>query len=172
MSAGSIDYGALGIEKSRTSRSVLVDRPDKRMMRVRYLAPVLILCIGAIIYELPIGDLKVVFLPLTWLFAMAVVYSVTMHEILARAVYTVTAEYIESESGIVGKKVRTIPISYVRDVTYGQNFLQAMLEISDITVSATNGDKIVLRDIADGSRKRDLISKLVLSKCAAPQRVG
>jgi len=163
MSAGSIDYGPLGIEKLRTSRSVLVDRPDKRMMRVRYLAPVLILCVGAIIYELPIGDLKVVFLPLTWLFAMALVYSVTMHEILARAVYTVTAEYIESESGIVGKRVRTIPISYVRDVTYGQNFLQAMLGISDITVSATSGDKIVLKDVADGKRKRDIISKLVLS---------
>ena len=170
MSAGSIDYGALGIEKSRTSRSVLVDRPDKRMMRVRYLAPVLILCIGAIIYELPIGDLKVVFLPLTWLFAMAVVYSVTMHEILARAVYTVTAEYIESESGIVGKKVRTIPISYVRDVTYGQNLIQAMFGVSDVTVSATNGDKVVLKDIADGKRKRDIIATLVVSKSPGNNR--
>jgi uncharacterized membrane protein YdbT with pleckstrin-like domain len=154
MSAGTIEYGALGIEKPRTSKTVLVDRPDKRMMRVRYLAPALVLCIGAIIYALPIGDLRVVFLPLTWLFAMALVYAFTMHEILARAAYTVTAEYIESESGIVGKKVRTIPISYVRDVTYGQNLMQAMLGIADITVSATNGDKIVLKDIEDGKRKR------------------
>src|SRR5262249_4619971 len=106
---------------------------------------------------------RVVFLPLTWLFAMALVYSVTMHEILARAVYTVTAEVIESESGIFGKKVRTIPISYVRDVTYGQNFIQSTLGLSDITVSATNGDKITFKDITDGNRKRDLISKLVLA---------
>lgn len=164
MSAGTIEYGALGVEKPQTSRSVLVDRPDKRMMRVRYLAPVLILCIGAIIYALPIGDLKVVFLPLIWLFAMALVYAVIMHEILAKAVYTVTAEYIESESGIVGKKVRTIPISYVRDVTFGQNPIQALLGVSDVTVSATNGDKITFKDITDGNQKRDLISKLVLSK--------
>ncbi len=160
---GTVDYSAFDMGRPRSSGSVLIDRPDKRMMRVRYFAPVLILCIGTIIYSLPIGDLKVVFLPLTWLFAMAVVYSVTMHEILARAVYTVTVEYIESESGILGKKVRTIPISYVRDVTYGQNFIQAMLGVSDITVSATNGDKIVLRDVADGMSKRDIISKLVLS---------
>ena len=54
---------------------------------------------------------------------------------------TVTAEYVESESGIVGKKVRTIPIGYVRDVTYGQNLIQSMLGVSDITVSGTNGDR-------------------------------
>jgi uncharacterized membrane protein YdbT with pleckstrin-like domain len=95
---------------------------------------------------------------------MAIVYSLTMHEILARAVYRVTAEYIESESGIVGKKVRTIPISYVRDVTYGQNPFQSVLGISDITVSATNGDKIVFKDVVDGKQKLDLISKLMLSK--------
>lgn len=41
------------------------------MIGVRYLAPVLILCIGAVIYELPIGDLKVIFLPLTWLPSLA-----------------------------------------------------------------------------------------------------
>jgi membrane protein YdbS with pleckstrin-like domain len=134
------------------------------MMRVRYLAPALVLGIAAIVYLLPIGDLRVVFLPLTWLLAMALVYSLIMHEILARAVYTVTAEYVESESGIVGKKVRTIPISYVRDVTYGQNPIQSMLGLSDITVSATNGDKITFKDIADGNRKRDLISRFVLSK--------
>ena len=164
MGARTINYGVLGIETPRTSKTVLVDRPDKRMMRVRYLVPALIVCIGAIIYALPMGDLKVVFLPLTWLFAMAVVYSVIMHEILAKAVYTVTAECVESESGIFGKKVRTIPISYVRDVTYGQNAIQSLLGLSDVTVSAANGDKITFKDIADGSHKRDVISKLVLSK--------
>lgn len=172
MDAGTIDYGAFNMEKAFSSGSVLIDRPDKRMMKVRYLAPVLILCVGAIIYALPIGDLKVVFLPLTWLFAIAVVYSITMHEILARAVYTITAEYIESESGIVGKKVRTIPFSYVRDITYEQNVIQAMLGISDITVSATNGDKIVLKDVADGKPKRDVISQLVLSQSSGNYRTS
>ncbi len=164
MNARSMDYEAFDIGKPRNPGAVLVDHPDKRMMRVRYLAPALVLGIAAIVYLLPLGELRVVFLPLTWLFAMALVYSLIMHEILARAVYTVTAEYVESESGIVGKKIRTIPASYIRDVTYDQNFIQSMLGLSDITVSATNADKIVLKDIADGNRKRDLISKLVLSK--------
>ena len=164
MNARSMDYSTFGIEKPRHPDAILVDHPDKRMMRVRYLAPTLVLAIAAIVYVLPIGDLRVVFLPLTWLFGMALVYSLIMHEILARAVYTVTPEYIESESGIVGKKVRTIQISYVRDITYGQNFVQAMLGISDITVSATNGDKIVLKDVTDGKPKRDIISQLVLAK--------
>jgi membrane protein YdbS with pleckstrin-like domain len=164
MNARSIDYDAFDIGKPPSAGAVLVDHPDKRMISVRYLAPALVLGIAAIVYFLPLGGLRVVFLPLTWLFAMALVYSLIMHEILARAVYTVTAEYVESESGIVGKKVRTIPISYVRDVTYGQNPIQSMLGLSDITVSAANGDKITFKDIADGNRKRDLISKLVLSK--------
>ena len=164
MNAGSIDYSAFDIDKPRGTGSVLIDRPDKRMMWVRYLAPASVLVIGAIVYLLPLGDLRVVFLPLIWLFAMALVYSVIMHEILARAVYTVTAEYIESESGIVGQKVRTIPISYVRDVTYNQNLIQSVLGVSDITVAATNGDRIVLKDVANGKWKRDLISKLMLSK--------
>jgi uncharacterized membrane protein YdbT with pleckstrin-like domain len=172
MNAGSIDYGALGIEKPRTPGAVLVDRPDKRMMRVRYLAPALVLGIAAIAYLLPLGDLRVVFLPLTWLFAMALVYAGIMHEILARAVYTVTPEYVESESGMFGKKVRTIPISYVRDVTSGQNLIQSILGLSDITVSATNGNKIVLKDVAEGNRKRDLISALMVSRSPGAERMG
>jgi uncharacterized membrane protein YdbT with pleckstrin-like domain len=164
MNARSIDYSSFGVEKPRHPDAILVDHPDKRMMRMRYLAPGLVLAIAAIVYVLPIGDLRVVFLPLIWLLAMALVYSIIMHEILARAVYTVTPEYVESESGIIGKKVRTIPIAYVRDVTYGQNFIQSMLGLSDITVSATSGDKITFKDIAAGDRKRDLISKMVLSK--------
>jgi uncharacterized membrane protein YdbT with pleckstrin-like domain len=167
MNAGSIDYSTFGLEKPRQTDAILVDRPDKRMMWVRYLVPALVLAVAAIVYVLPLGDLRVVFLPLAWLFAIAIVYSIIMHEILARAVYTVTSEYVESESGIVGKKLRTIPITYVRDVTYGQNLIQSLLGLSDIAVSATNGDRIVLKDIADGKEKHELISKLVLSKAPA-----
>lgn len=163
MGARTIDYGAFDTDRPRRSGPVLIDRPDKRMMRLRYLVPVGILCIGVIVYVLPIGDIRIVFLPLIWLFAMALVYSLIMHEILARAVYTITPDYVESESGIVGKKIRTMPMRSVRDVTYGQNFIQAVLGISDITVSAPNGDKITLKDVADGNRKRELISKLVLT---------
>ena len=51
-----------------------------------------------------------------------------------------------------------------------QNVIQAMFGVSDITVSATNGDKIVLKDVADGKRKRDIISTLVVSKSPGNNR--
>jgi hypothetical protein len=44
-------------------------------------------------------------------------------------------------------------------VTYDQNFLQAIFGVADVTVSTTNGDKVVLN--AEGTRER--IWKLVLS---------
>lgn len=75
-----------------------------------------------------------------------------------------TDEHIEEEYGIVYKRLRRIPLSYVRDVTYDQNFLQAMFGVSSITVSPTNGDKIVLSNVADGARTREAIWNLVVSK--------
>ena len=54
-----------------------------------------------------------------------------------------------------------IPLSYVRDVTYNQNFIQAMFDVSDITVSAPNGDKVVLNNLRNGEATREIIWKLV-----------
>jgi hypothetical protein len=45
-----------------------------------------------------------------------------------------------------------------------------MLGISNITVSATNGDKIVLKDVSDGKRMLDLISKSMVSKSPGSDR--
>jgi uncharacterized membrane protein YdbT with pleckstrin-like domain len=76
----------------------------------------------------------------------------------------VTDEHIEEEYGIVYKRLRRIPLSYVREVTYDQNFLQAMFAVSSITVAPTNGDKIVLSNIQNGAATREVIWRLVLSR--------
>ena len=103
-------------------------------------------------------------------FILTLVYSVSSYDELSRAEYTVTSEYVESRTGIIEKRVRNIPLSYVRDVTLDQNFIQALVGVSTITVSTTNGDKIEIKNIVDGDRKRDLLSNLMLSKLASVQR--
>jgi uncharacterized membrane protein YdbT with pleckstrin-like domain len=93
-----------------------------------------------------------------------------LYEGLSKSVYRLTNEHIEEEYGIVYKRQRRIPLSYVRDVTYDQNFLQAMFGVSSITVSPTNGDKIVLSNIRDGESARERIWKHVLSRSPVPKR--
>ena len=81
-----------------------------------------------------------------------------------KAVYSLTDHHIEEKYGIIHRRVRRIPLSYVRDVTYDQNFLRAMFGVSSITVSPTNGDKIVFSNVRDGEQTREIIWKLLLSK--------
>ena len=87
-----------------------------------------------------------------------------MYETLANAVFKVTNEHIEEEGGLIWKTQHRIPLSYVRDVTYDQNFLQAMFGASSVTISPTNGNKIVLSNISNGEEIRETIWNLVLSK--------
>jgi uncharacterized membrane protein YdbT with pleckstrin-like domain len=75
----------------------------------------------------------------------------------------VSADYIEEEYGIFFKRLRRIPLSYVRDVTLDQNFLQAAFGLSSITVSPTNADKIVLVNVQDGKTAQETIWKMVLA---------
>jgi uncharacterized membrane protein YdbT with pleckstrin-like domain len=87
-----------------------------------------------------------------------------MYEALGNTVFVVTNDYIEEKGGLIWKTQRRIPLTYVRDVTYDQNFLQAMLGVSSVTVSPTNGDRIVLSNVREGERTREVIWNLVLSK--------
>lgn len=89
---------------------------------------------------------------------------------LFESVYRLTNEHIEEEYGIINKGLRTIPLSYMRDVTYDQNFLQAMLGVSSVSVSPTTGNKIVRSNIRDGEKTREVIWKLVLSKSQETRR--
>lgn len=168
MSSTSINVGEFGINSVGGDKSLLTARPDMRIVKFLIVPPAFVLTAGIISYGLPLAmdrdlhlavSILIVTLGLAGLSSLLVLY-----EGLAKAVYTMTNEFIEEEYGIVYKGLRRIPLNYVRDVTQTQNFLQAMFEISSITVSPTNGDKIVLSNIRDGQRTREIIWKLVLSK--------
>ena len=167
MAAISVNLRDFGIDTTSTDKAVLTARPDMRIVKVSFLAPVLVLAAGVITYLLPLAidrDLQVAGSILIASIGLAGVVSLlVMYEGLAMAVYTVTAEHIEEEYGIIYKRLRRIPLSYVRDVTYDQNFLQVMFGVSSVTISPTNGNKIVLSNVRDGEGTRELIWKLVLS---------
>ena len=137
-------------------------------MKLSFLAPGVVLTAGIIAYLSPLaidrdfqlaGSFFIIGIGLVGMTCLLVLY-----EGLSKAVYSLTDEHVEEEYGIINKRVRRIPLSYVRDVTYDQNFLQAMFAVSSVTVSPTNGDKIVLSNIKDGEGTREVIWKLVLSR--------
>lgn len=167
MASTSINVGNFGINSASSGNVLLTTRPDLRILKVGFLAAALIAVAGAVVYLLPIdGSLKVAFLPLAVLFVVTLAYSVIMYEALGNTVYVGTNEHIEEEGGLIWKTQHRIPLTYVRDVTYDQNILQAMFGVSSVTVSPTNGRKIVLSNVPDGERTREAIWKLVLSKSA------
>ena len=159
---------ALGFHILRhTAASLLHEKTHdlKGIVKLGFLAAALIAAVAGAIYVSPISDgVKVACLPLIGLFVVALVYSVIMYETLANAVFKVTNEHIEEEGGLIWKTQHRIPLSYVRDVTYDQNFLQAMFGASSVTISPTNGNKIVLSNISNGEETRETIWNLVLSK--------
>ncbi len=93
-----------------------------------------------------------------------VLFFLSFHARLRRANYTVTTEYIEAQIGTVKKTVRLIPLVYIRDVTLSQTFFQSFFDTSDITIAATNGDRIVLENVPDGKKNQKIIWRLVLAK--------
>lgn len=104
------------------------------------------------------------------LFVVILAYSVIMYEALGNTVFVVTNDHIEEKGGLIWKTQHRIPLTYVRDVTYDQNFLQAMFGVSSVTVSPTNGRKIVLSNVPDGERTREIIWNLVLLKSSDGKR--
>jgi uncharacterized membrane protein YdbT with pleckstrin-like domain len=111
-----------------------------------------------------IGYGAVIFTFCTLLFILA------LHARLWRANYTVTTEHIEAQTGTFQKSVRLIPLSYIRDVTLSQNLFQSFFGTSDITVAATNGDRIVLENVTEGKRNQEIIWNLVLAKSPGRSR--
>lgn len=174
MSSTSINVGTFRIDPGASDRSLLTARPEMRIIKFIFLVPALLLIAGIISYLVPLGinrDLHVVGSILIATLGLAGLCGLlVLYEALARAVYTVTNEHIEEEYGIIYKRVRRIPLNYVRDLTHTQNFLQAMFGVSSITVSPTNGDKIVLSNINEGKETRETIWNLVLSKSPETRR--
>jgi uncharacterized membrane protein YdbT with pleckstrin-like domain len=150
---------------------VVSDRPDLRIVKLGFLAAAFVAAIAGFVYLLPVSDsTKVAFLPLVGVSVVALVYSMVMFETLAKTVFRVTPEYVEEEGGIVWKRLRRIPFSYVRDVTVDENLIQTKLGVSTITVSATNGDTIVLDNVKGGKQMQEVIWRRVLSRTSSAQR--
>lgn len=165
MASTSINVGKFGTDSVSSSSILSTTRPDLRILKVGFFAAGLIAIGGAVVYLLPIdGSFKVAFLPLAVLFVVILAYSVILYEALGNTVFVVTNDYVEEKGGLIWKTQHRIPLTYVRDVTYDQNFLQAMFGVSSVTVSPTNGRNIVLTNVRDGERSREAIWKLVLSK--------
>ena len=134
-----------------------------RIAFVGFAVAALIAIAGIIVYLLPISSsLKATFLPLGVLFIVIIAYSAIMCEALANAVFTVTKDHVEERGGVIWKTQLRIPLSYVRDVSYNQSFLQSLFGVSSVTVSTTNGNKIVLSNIPNGETVLDTINKLVI----------
>lgn len=165
MSATSINVGKFSMDSRGDDNVLLTARPDMRLVKFGFLAAALIAAVASIVYLSPVFDgVKVALLPLIPLFVVALVYSVIMYETLGNAVFKVTNEHIEEEGGFIWKTQHRIPLGYVRDVTCDQNLFQSMFGVSSITVSPTNGHKIVLSNIKDPEVALEMIWKLVLSR--------
>ena len=171
MASTSINVGKFGINSTSNGNVLLTTQPDLRILTVGFLAAALIAVAGAVVYLSPIDtSLKVAFLPMAVLFVVVLAYSVIMYEALGNTVFVVTNDYIEEKGGLIWKTQHRIPLTYVRDVTYDQNILQAMFGVSSVTVSPTNGRKIVLSNVPDGERTQEAIWNLVLARSHCSQR--
>ena len=165
MASTSINVGKFEVDSIGGGNVLLTTRPDLRILKVAFLAAALIAAAGVVVYVSPIdASLKAAFLPFAVLFVVILALSLIMYEALGNTVFVVTNEHIEEKGGFIWKTQHRIPLTYVRDVTYDQNFLQAMFGVSSVTVSPTNGEKIVLSNVRDGEQTREAIWNLVLSK--------
>ena len=153
-------------------KPVLTDKPDLRLIRLGYFVPLILLAAGVLAILLPISDAA----RFSISFAIVIVLGGTLtfflssHARLRTASYTITDEYIEAQTGTFEKTTQRIPISYIRDVTHRQNFFQTLFAVSDIKVTATNGDSVRLENVSEGIRKREIIWDLVLSRSPGASR--
>ena len=174
MATSTADLGKTKTDTNTSEGAVLILRPDMRMVKLGFVFPVLVVIVGVAAYLSPLTidpDYKLAGLMVVATLALAGITGLLlMYEALGRAIYTVTDEHIEEDYGIIYKKVRRIPLSYVRDVTHDQGFLQAKFGVSSVTVSPTNGNKVVLSNIREGEVTREIIWKLVVSKSAGVTR--
>jgi uncharacterized membrane protein YdbT with pleckstrin-like domain len=153
-------------------KPVLTDRPDLRLIKYSYLLPAALFAIGIVVLLLPIsfGAKFSIGFALVLALGSTLTFSLSSHGRLRTANYTVIEGYIEAQTGTLEKATRRIPLGYIRDVTHRQNFFQSLFNVSDITVTATNGDSVVLENVSDGRHKQEIIWELVLDKSPGASR--
>src|SRR6185295_9265586 len=168
MASAGITIGNYGADSAGRDKALLTVRPDMRIVKYSFLAPAVALIASIISYLWPLEidrDLHLAGSILIATFGLAgISFLLVLYEGLAKAVYSLTNQHIEEKYGSIFRRVRRIPLSYVRDVTYDQNFLQAIFGVSSITVSPTNGDRIVLSNVRDGEQTGEIVWELILSR--------
>lgn len=153
-------------------KPILTDRPDLRLIKLSYLVPLLLIATGVLILLLPLNEGAKFSLGFALAIALAgtLTFSISSHARLRTASYTITDGYIEAQTGTFEKTTQRIPIGYIRDVTHRQHFFQSLFAISDIKVTATNGDSVMLENVSEGIRKREIIWEIVLAKSPGASR--
>ena len=121
MASASITIGNYGADSASRDKALLTARPDMRIVKYSFLAPALALIASIISYLWPLKidrDLQLAGSILIAIFGMAgISFLLVLYEGLVKAVYSLTQEHIEEKYGIIYRRVRRIPVSYVRDVT-------------------------------------------------------
>ena len=153
-------------------KPILTDKPDLRLVKLSYLVPLLLIATGVLIVLLPVNEGAKFSIGFALAIALAgtFTFSISSHARLRTANYTVTDGYIEAQTGTFEKTTQRIPISYIRDVTHRQHFFQSLFAVSDIKVTATNGDSVMLENVREGIHKREIIWELVLAKSPGSSR--
>jgi uncharacterized membrane protein YdbT with pleckstrin-like domain len=142
---------------------IFTDRPDLRFLNLPYVIPMLAAVIGAVIYSQPLdeGIRIAVIIGIACLGLVFTAQLLFYRMKLKMARYTVTTSYVESQTGVVNKAIRRIPLNQINDVTATQNVFQSLAGTNSITVSASNGDSVVLENVTEGQRKQEIIWELV-----------
>jgi len=151
---------------SGRNKPVLTDHPEMQLIKLGYLVPLFLVATGVLILLLPISDAVKIGIGYALIMALGgmLTFLSSSHARLRKASYTVTAEYIEAQTGTFEKTSRRIPLSYIRDVTHRQHFFQTLFGVSDIRVTATNGDSVVFENVTDGRHKQEIIWELVIAR--------
>ncbi|HKQ05579.1 MAG TPA: PH domain-containing protein [Blastocatellia bacterium] len=153
-------------------KPVLIDHPDLRLIKLGYLVPLALVAAGVVILLLSVSDAAKIGIGYALIMALGsmLTFLLSSHARLRKASYTVTADYIEAQTGTFEKTSRRIPLSYIRDVTHRQHFFQTLFDVSDIKVTATNGDSVVFENVSNGLHKREIIWELVIARSPGASR--
>jgi uncharacterized membrane protein YdbT with pleckstrin-like domain len=138
-------------------------RPDARGALIFYLAVIPIFAIASMLYLLRSYTDDPGFMPVTFLILSiaALILAFSQMLVFRSTRYTVTAEYIEIQTGLLTKANRRLPATFIRDVTVTSNFIQQWLGLGNVKVSASNGDSITLAEIRDAEALKELIWSLM-----------
>jgi uncharacterized membrane protein YdbT with pleckstrin-like domain len=155
------------------SEVVFTDSPNLRLFNLLYLIPLSAIAIGVTAYFLPIpGGVKVGVGAAAIYLGLIVPAQFFYYQLkLRRALYTVTTSYVESQTGILNRANRRIPLNQINDVTANQNFFQSLAGTHSITVTTSNGDSVVLESVTEGQRKQEIIWELVRGESPARLRI-